>query len=338
MKTAVVTQSRKGKELATRIVSDLPDCLIEQSEEAIGLTIKKIWTKYDCLICIMPTDLAVRSIAPISLDKSKDPSVIVVDEKGEFVVELLFGHGQGMLKLVEEVAGIIGAQSVITSKRKLSNHIPLEKWASDNELTVNDPKRFNTLVTKRSEKGFVTLYSDIVINSLPQFCKEVNNSRGSDLIVSHKRYSGNTAVRLCPQNLVAGLSFNGTVNTSELHDAVAEVFEKMEFDVNSLCGIASMDLNSDSESLHDLAAELNCPLFFYSKDELNSVSGVSTSVAVLSSTGAKGVAEPAAILGATTSFGQGRLIIRKQKWKDVTVAVAEKRVKFNDPQNLFDPE
>ncbi len=102
----------------------------------------------------------------------------------------------------------------------------------------------------------------------------------------------------------------------------------MGFDRNSLCALSSIDLNQDSEFLQEFAKKMNCPLCFYSKDELNSVSGVSTSVAVLSATGAKGVAEPAAILGATTAMGSGKLIVRKQSWKSVTVAVAEKRIQF----------
>jgi len=73
---------------------------------------------------------------------------------------------------------------------------------------------------------------------------------------------------------------------------------------------------------------LNRPIQFYTKEQLNSVDNVSSSDVVFAATGAKGVAEPAAVLAAETSIGSGKLIIRKKKWKDVTAAVAIRRIRI----------
>jgi cobalt-precorrin 5A hydrolase len=46
----------------------------------------------------------------------------------------------------------------------------------------------------------------------------------------------------------------------------------------------------------------------------------------MTATGAQGVAEPAAILAAGDGIMPGQLIVRKIKWKDVTAAVAAKKL------------
>lgn len=330
MKTAVVTQSEQGKDLAEKIAGKLPDCLVEHTADSVGLTIKRCWSAFDCIICIMSTDVIIRSIASLCSEKSKEPTVIAIDERGDFVIGLLAGHTSEGLKIVERIAGITGGQPVILTNQTPLDIIEIDRWAKRNNLTITDPKKLETILSKRQDTGFITLYSDMVINSMPKYCKEVHSSRGSDVIISHKYYPANSALRLCPKNLVAGISFDDTANAKVLDDAIAEVFEKMGFDRYSLCALSSIDLNQDSEFLQEFAKKVNCPVCYFSKDELNNVSGVSTSVAVLSATGAKGVAEPAAILGATTSMGSGKLIVRKQRWKSVTVAVAEKRIQFKE--------
>ncbi|MDH3392591.1 MAG: cobalamin biosynthesis protein, partial [Desulfobulbaceae bacterium] len=82
---------------------------------------------------------------------------------------------------------------------------------------------------------------------------------------------------------------------------------------------ASIDLKADEQGLLAFAESRDLRIDFYNKDQLNGVDGVSRSDMVLRATGAQGVAEPAALLSA----GSDKLLVRKMKWKDVTIAVAE---------------
>jgi cobalt-precorrin 5A hydrolase len=92
-------------------------------------------------------------------------------------------------------------------------------------------------------------------------------------------------------------------------------------DGRAVAGLASIEVKRDEAGLLDFAARLGLPLVFFASDQLNQVEGVSISAAALKATGAKGVAEPAALLAA----GPGSLlVVAKEKWPDVTVAVAEK--------------
>ena len=61
-------------------------------------------TKNDAIIFIGATGIAVRSIAPFIIDKTTDPAVIVIDERGRFVISLLSGHLGGANKLAKLLA------------------------------------------------------------------------------------------------------------------------------------------------------------------------------------------------------------------------------------------
>ena len=84
--------------------------------------------------------------------------------------------------------------------------------------------------------------------------------------------------------------------------------------------LASIDLKNDEEGLLDFAQNHRLPITFFTASQINKVPGIERSNAVYAATGANAVAEPTALLGAQTE----NLLVRKLKWKDVTLAVAKK--------------
>ncbi|MCM5703652.1 cobalamin biosynthesis protein [Larsenimonas salina] len=70
------------------------------------------------LICVCATGIVVRTLSPILGDKYRDPPVLVLDERGQFVIPLLSGHEGGANDWAERLAGILGAQNVTTTARR----------------------------------------------------------------------------------------------------------------------------------------------------------------------------------------------------------------------------
>jgi cobalt-precorrin 5A hydrolase len=90
--------------------------------------------------------------------------------------------------------------------------------------------------------------------------------------------------------------------------------------LKSVCCIASATAKRDEAGLVEYASRLDVPLHFFESSELNRTEFPSPpSAHALAAIGASGVAEPAAILA---SRG-GRLLLKKVKSENVTLAVAE---------------
>ena len=332
MKIAVIALTRGGKELADRIVAGL-----EKSEgcavtDGVLSTIRRLWSYYDGLICIMAAGIVVRAIAPLCRDKKADPCVLVLDEKGQFVISLLSGHLGGGNALARQVAAITGGTAVITTASDVTGHTALDLWAAENNLRVQNPQVMARVATKLVNEGEVSFFTSVVCVRLPADFKVVDAPALADIVLSRAPFDPldhPDALVLCPCNLYLGLGCNRGAKAADFELAITELCAQYHLDRCAIAGIATIDLKADEAGLLQFARENNLPIRFYTAEELNRVEGISASAAVLAATGARGVAEPAAMLAASddTIPGQpGQLIVRKIKWKDVTAAVAEKKL------------
>ena len=329
MKTAAIALTEGGRELAARIAAGLEGCEICELSGGVVATIQGLWARFDGLICIMASGIVVRAIAPLCRDKKTDPCVLVLDEKGQFVISLLSGHLGGGNSLARQVAAITGGAAVITTASDVTGHTALDLWAAENRLRVQNPQRLTEMSARLVNKGEINFFSTLAHGNLPADFKVVTDPASAEIILSHGafdrlEYPG--ALILCPCNLYLGLGCNRGTGVADFEQAVSELCSKYRLERAALAGIGSIDLKADEAGLLEFAGKNNLSIRFYSKDELNRVEGVSYSAAVMAATGARGVAEPAAILAAGDGLTPGQLRVRKIKWKDVTVAVAEKKL------------
>ena len=66
------------------------------------------------LIALCSSGIVIRTLAPLLQDKRTEPPVVIVAEDGSVVVPLLGGH-RGANRLAEQIAGILGCSSAITT-------------------------------------------------------------------------------------------------------------------------------------------------------------------------------------------------------------------------------
>ncbi|WP_417911740.1 cobalamin biosynthesis protein, partial [Candidatus Electronema sp. TJ] len=124
---------------------------------------------------------------------------------------------------------------------------------------------------------------------------------------------------LHPKALVAGIGCNRNTPAAEISAALRTACAENGLAFQSISRLASIDLKQNEPGLLAVAEQHGWPIHFYPAEQLNRIEDVTSSAAVLHATGAKAVAEPAAIL----SSGGGSLLVRKQKSTNVTVAIAE---------------
>lgn len=329
MKTAVVGLTRGGQDLAVGIAAGLTDCVLCEVVGGVMQTVRLLWKKYDGLICIMAAGIVVRAIAPLCRDKKTDPCVLVLDEKGRFVISLLSGHLGGGNDLAHRVAAITGGVAVVTTASDVTGHTALDLWAVGHTLWVRNPQSMTRVAARLVNEGELRLFVRSGCGRLPDDFRLVSSPQQADVIVSPycaDQVANPDALVLCPRTLILGLGCNRGTESTDFEAAVTEICAAHGLDRTAIAGLASIDLKKNETGLVQFARENNLPLTFYEAEELNRVEGIAESAAVLAATGARGVAEPAAMLAAGDGEKNGKLLVRKMKWRDVTAAVAEKKL------------
>lgn len=94
-KLAIIAVTERGRDLAITLTKTVAATIFvpgkhcnEQSNSLtpdFGTAMREIFTKYQALICIMATGIAVRTLAPAIEDKLSDPAVLVMDEHGNLL-------------------------------------------------------------------------------------------------------------------------------------------------------------------------------------------------------------------------------------------------------------
>jgi cobalt-precorrin 5A hydrolase len=356
-KTAIWVITPNGTKLAETLSRDLleSDVYISQKIasppighlrfQSLSETVNQKFKRYSGHIFIMSTGIVVRVIAPLINNKVEDPAVVVVDDQANHAISLLSGHLGGANALTQKVANIIGADPVITTATDVNRVPAIDVLAKEMNLLIENPgaiKTVNMALLKR-EKIFVHDPFGFLGNSLPHIepftyggtkkhlkknCR-VNEFEGvpgiyvDDVIVDLPP----EVLVLRPTSLVAGIGCNRNTAMEEMKALLADVFATHNLAPACLASLASLDVKSDESGLLSLAENLNLPLIFYNRRELNQVKEIQNpSTMVEKHVGVKSVCEASAIL---TARG-GALIVPKQLTKNVTIAIA--RINFSSSE------
>ena len=362
---AVLALTANGVALALRLAQALGCCTVHVPRRhgfalAMGAEpfdrlrdrVSELWKDHGALVFIMATGIVVRSIAPLLRHKSRDPAVVVVDEKGRFVISLLSGHLGGANRLARRIARELGGQAVITTATDVTGkaavdltareagleiegmeHLPrvtravLEEepfWILDPEGRLNPYlDRFPRAVPILLPRELLTLPEgpvrarEILYDRLRALGMEIQETPGI-WVWERLVPEGIRAVSLRPRVLTVGIGCNRSTPVEEIVDLIREVFHRHGLSLKAIRTLASVDLKADEQGLLEAARALDRPIRFVQRAELRAVEVPNPSPAVQGHIGVESVCEAAALRTA----GGGRLIVPKHKTRNVTVAVA----------------
>lgn len=280
---------------------------------------------YNGHIFFMAAGIVVRLVSGLLESKLTDPAVVVVDDRGLNAISLLSGHVGEANKLTLEVADVLGANPVITTATDVNRLPSIDLFALENDLVIENPetiKHVNMAILKGEEIPVYDPYGflengfdyDGICNTEPEALK-----KGAVYIDFRVLDLPDEVLVLRPKILSAGIGCNRGTDVQEIWDLLLRVFKENHISVNSLHSIASIDLKKDEAGILKTGERLCLPVKFYNKNDLNNTEGIETPSPMAEKyTGAKSVCEAAAIRAA----GNGKLIVSKQKTKNVTLAVA----------------
>ena len=304
-------------------------------------TLGKKFHQYTGHIFIMSTGIVVRVIAPLIRHKTEDPAVVVVDDRGIHAISLLSGHLGGANELAQKIAGIIGANPVITTATDVNKVPAIDVLAKEKSLFIENPRSIKTvnMALLKGEKIHIHDPYGFLANCLPNseprtyarlkkhFEKghrdnEVEGVPGVYIDDIKAELPGQILI-LRPASLVAGIGCNRNTGMEEMKALLDEVLETNNLASSSLKCMASIDVKADEPGLIALAENLGLTVIFFTRQELDQVKGVKNpSTIVEKHVGVKSVCEAAAIQAAQN----GTLIVPKHLTKNVTIAIA--RINF----------
>ena len=323
MRVCVIAITQAGNNTAADIAGKL-GCTHHRLDDKVAPSLAYLWSRYDGIICVMAAGIVVRSIAPLIEDKRYDPCVLVTDQHGKYVVSLLSGHLGGGNELAQKVAGVTGGVPVITTASDNLGKVALDLWAQRNNLLVTDREKLTRLTTRLINGRTIRVYSEHPVEKLAANMKSVEDVDEADLIISIHSQSNPGPLHCVPASLYIGVGCNRGTPAADIAVSFRELCESFNIHPGAFCGLATIDVKNDEAGITEFGEEKDLIISYFSRDELNGVDNVSYSAAAMKAVGAKGVAEPAAILAACKNKRPGKLIIAKQKWKDVTMAVAQR--------------
>lgn len=350
MKTAIVTITRNGARLGARLKGGFVDAELYALSKYLGTAGKgaiaiepdlnalfeRLWPLVDGFICIMSTGIVVRMIAPYLRGKDVDPAVVVMDDAGKFSISLLSGHLGGANELAERAAFISGARPVITTATDANGLPSFDMLAKENGWSIDDLSRAKALNALLLDDEKIAVVDDTgLVRSFfhgqgrlqfhDSFVAGLRSDAKGFLFVTNSivppQLRSEALLVLRPKNLVLGIGCNSGTSADEIEGVVLANLKRLFLASASIAAIATAKAKRNEHGLVETAERFGVPLICYSSEELNSVEAPTPpSEHALAAIGATGVAEPAAILAS----GGGKLILKKVKSGNVTLAIAVK--------------
>ena len=304
-KMAIVCFTPQGQVLAEKIQKIWPEDALDAkwSIEFIYKPVPfKAWMKehFQELDVLVFIGIVVRDMAPCLKTKLVDPAVVVLDEKGQFVISVLSGHIGGGNAFTLELARILEATPVVTTSSDVNGKIAIDLFAQKNNLVIASMKQAKLCASEIVSGRQVAFLCDGKVHGNPP--KELCGSENSFMvIVSPKKQQPEDGVlHLIPKAHVLGIGCRKGTSQEIIQARVLEELNDLGIDIRSIKAMASIDIKSDEEGIIGFAEKFKIPVSFYSGEELAGLEGDFTpSEFVASVTGVENVCERAAFMLAT---------------------------------------
>ncbi|MEN3186887.1 MAG: cobalt-precorrin 5A hydrolase [Atribacterota bacterium] len=316
MRTAVIAFTKKGIKVARAIKNRLGSTgyagekvvETERDFQPIPGNIREFagWAfqNYEGLIFISAVGIAVRSIAPHLRDKWSDPAIVVVDERGTFVISLLSGHWGGGNRLAQEVAGILGATPVITTASDLFGVETPESIAQEYHFALEARENLPRIISLLLEGAPVWYVTDdaVVWNLLSErvnLCWQMPKDAQGVIFVTDRMVEPPPIpfLILRPRNLVLGVGLRKGISGEALQVLVKDFFRTQGMALLGVREVASVEQKRGEPALKELVQSLSITTHFFTVEELQKVAHLfPSSPLVQRALGVGSVARPSAFL------------------------------------------
>jgi cobalt-precorrin 5A hydrolase len=344
---AVIAITKHGIDIARRIREKIPEVQLyaqakhsdsnadvrwftDQTTKVVG----ELFKSYDALICIFSLGAVVRLIAPHLVDKKSDPAVLVIDDKGRYVISALSGHIGGGNELARLVASSLNAEAIITTAADVNETIAVDLLGREFGWEIEDFQNVTRISAFMVNEEKIAVYQDAGQpdwwhSPLPrnvQIVKVLGEVKSrefkgalviTDRIVNDPDIVAKSVVYR-PKSLVVGIGLHWDTQSSVIESGVGSTFASGQLSTRSIRNISSLNRGAKVKGLEEYASARGIPVELFEKEELAAVPVPNPSSTVQKFEGTPSVSEASSLLSS-----KGTLVVPKQKFPpNLTVAVA----------------
>jgi cobalt-precorrin 5A hydrolase/precorrin-3B C17-methyltransferase len=311
---------------------------IKADDQDINTALDGHWTAENVVLFVGAVGAVTRLIATRIQGKGKDPAVLVLDPKGEFVIPLLGGHSAGAEQRALEIAMDLGGQAVITGACAHEGRLPLDAfgdgWGWRRRGTVAS---WRDLMVRQSQGSRISVHQSSGSTAWqgPEGHPLLHNVEANvvpepaDLVIG-ARLQGDCQWH--PATVWIGIGCERNTSLSLVEKAIAEALATAGLAEEAVAGMASAARKSDEPALQHLSQTRAWAFRTFAEQALASIEVPNPSEVVRKEMGTASVAEAAALLAAGD---KGQLIQPKQISRPatgeqgaVTVAIAEAAIPY----------
>lgn len=305
-------------------------------ENSLGQWVKEQMENKNALLFIGACGIAVRAIAPYITDKLNDSPVLVVDEKGSYVIPILSGHMGGANELAIFIAQMIGAKPVITTATDLNKKFAVDLFAKKNGLFIVNKAGIAKVSSKLLAEKDITISIEtghIKTNALiPEGLKLVAYppEKQVDIVVTSEETEFATEILLKPREYVIGMGCRKGKEAEKIEDFIVRTMRKIDILPTQIYMLSSIDLKSKEQGFLMWSKKANIPYITYSAKELQNVKGTfHVSAFVKDKVGVDNICERAALKATEPN---GKIIYEKHAEDGMTIAIAKREwsVEFDE--------
>ncbi len=332
---AIVSFTPQGEGLAKKISGNLKEPFldvfwnIELIHKPVSFKqwLQENFSSLDALIFIGAMGIIVRDMAPFLKSKITDPAVVVLDEKGQFIISVLSGHLGGANTLTKGLAELLGATPVITTSSDVNGKLAIDVFAQKNHLIISSMKQAKLCAASIVSGAPVSFSCDSKIEGkMPaEISFEKKDAKFHINVTPYIQNSFDETLHLIPKAFVLGIGCKKGTPAKVIEARVKEELMVKNIDFRSIKAIASIEIKSEEPGLLEFARQKNIPLHFYSAEELAELEGDFTPSKFVSQiTGVENVCERSAFMLARSEGAKSLedcMVLPKTGKDGVTVSI-----------------
>lgn len=316
MRLAYLSFTDRGEELARKLAEQLGGS-VSRCGRGCSLSgwTERQFQEAEGLVFIGAVGIAVRAAAPYLRGKDKDPAVVAVDETGRYAVPILSGHLGGANELAQAIAGVCGAEAVITTATDRNGVFAIDLWAKRQNCALEGVEEIKKISGKLLSGGEIRIKSRWPVAGTPPQGVTLTEGEERDATVSIFRRDRN-GLWLIPRAVVLGIGCRKNTPAEKLEAALKKLLEETGISEKALCLAVSIDLKQEEPGILEFCRDHGLPFRCFSAEELAQAEGdFSASAFVAQVTGVDNVCERSVVRCG------GKLLRKKLALDGVTMAL-----------------